>query len=673
MNWRITLLLAAVALLGLATEAPAAGTLTPVGSPDAPIQIRDHHVRVVIHNGFALTEVTQTFYNPNPVDLEGLYVFPVPTSASLSEMTIVSGEKEIHGEVMAEDEARQVYEDERSRGKDAGLASKNGYQTFEFRVSPIRQQDETRVRFLYYQPLEIDTGVGRYLYPLEAGGTNEVARSFWLPNQKVEGTFSLELELKSAWQIAEVRVPGFESEAVVNELAEGHHRVRLERQNATLDRDFVFYYRLADDLPGRIELIPYRAEGDGPGTFMLVVTPGLDLQPITGGADYLFVLDVSGSMAGKIQTLARGVSKALGEMEPGDRFRIVTFSSADDELTRGWVDATPENLSHWAKVVEGLQTGGSTNMYAGIQRGLSGLDDDRATSLVLVTDAVTNTGIVDSRKFHELMKQYDVRLFGFLMGNSANWPLMRLVTEASGGHYAQISNADDVIGQLLLAKSKVTHEALHDAELEIRGVKTYDTTGRVVGKIYRGQQLVLFGRYEDGGEATLRLDARLTGQDKTYQTGFEFPAVATDHPELERLWALSRIEEIQTLADTGLLPASEAGSAIRDLGIDYQLVTDETSMVVLDDDAFERHGIERRNQARAAIEHAAQARRRSQPVQSRRVDSHQPIFDQPAPSLGGGGAIGPLGGALALGLGALTLTARRHSRADRAEPKGDRR
>jgi Ca-activated chloride channel family protein len=252
----------------------------------------------------------------------------------------------------------------------------------------------------------------------------------------------------------------------VDALGEGHYQVRIEREGAQLDRDLVFYYRLQDGLPGRVEVVPYRADESKPGTFMMVVTPGLDLQPITGGADYVFVLDVSGSMAGKIQTLAHGVGKALGELDPNDRYRIVTFQSSASELTRGWTAVTEDNVRHSIREVEGLGAGGSTNLYAGLTRALRDLDADRATSVVLVTDAVTNTGIVDPRRFHELMKQYDVRVFGFLMGNSANWPLMRLVCDASGGFYAPISNADDVIGQLMLAKSKITHEALHDAEFK---------------------------------------------------------------------------------------------------------------------------------------------------------------------------------------------------------------
>ena len=144
--------------LGMAASVShAAGILTPTGSKHQPIQIRDHHVNVVINNGFAMTEVHQTFYNPNPENLEAMYSFPLPKSASLSEVTIYAGEREIHGEVLEKQKARQIYEDEKSRGNDSGLAEKNDFYTFEFKVYPVPAHDETKIIFLYYQPLKIDT------------------------------------------------------------------------------------------------------------------------------------------------------------------------------------------------------------------------------------------------------------------------------------------------------------------------------------------------------------------------------------------------------------------------------------------------------------------------------------------------------------------------------------
>ncbi len=640
------LAIAAGALL-LAVPTQAAGTLTPVGATHLPVQIRDHQVAVVINNGFARTEVQQSFFNPNAQDVEAVYAFPIPRSASLSEVTIWAGERELNGEVLPKEEARQVYEEEKAAGNDTGLASQGGYQQYEFRVHPVRAMSETRMRVVYYQPLTIDTGIGRYVYPLEDGGTDDAGASFWTAHAKVEGQLSISLELKSAVPVADVRVPGFEAATTVEKIDAGHVRVRLARLDASLDQDFVFYYRLADDQPGSIELIPYRADPAKPGTFMMVVTPGVDLQPLTQGADYVYVLDVSGSMEGKLSTLARGVARALGEMRPEDRFRIVTFSDRASEVVP-WTTATPEHVQRAVDTVHALRPNGSTNLYDGIAEGLRRLDSDRATSLVLVTDGVTNTGVVDPKAFAALLRRQDLRFFGFLLGNNANWPLMQVAAEASGGFYAGVSNADDILGQILLAKSKITTEAMHDAKLTITGVRVTETTGDYPGKLYRGQQLVVFGRYETAGPARVALRARITGEDRVYATDFTFPETATDNPEIERLWAMSLVEQVQTARDMGEIVPSEADEVVRDLGVTYSIVNDQTSMVLLTDERFAQRGIERRNQQRVAVERQAQSVRAQQPVQNHRVDTQQPAFAHKAPRLrsggggGGGGALDPI-------------------------------
>ncbi len=662
---RLVLSLALVPFLTL--PASAAGLLVPRGSSNPPLSIRDHHLNVVINNGFARTEVIQTFQNPNEVDLEAIYSFPLPRSASLSEVTIYSGEKEIHGEVVEKERARQAYREEREKGNDTGLAEKDGYQTLQFNVAPVRAKSDTRIRFLYYQPLEIDTGVGRYLYPLEEGGTDEKAKGFWTTYSQVDGTFSAVVELKTAWPVTEVRLPGLESEAKVEKLEPGHYRATVEMRQATLTRDLVFYYRLEDDLPGRVELLTYRPDERKPGTFLMVVTPGLDLKPLTGGADYVFVLDVSGSMEGKLHAMVKAVKDTLGQMRPADRYRVVTFNSSAAELTPRWTPATPENVAETLKKLDLLRATRGTNLFEGLSLGLRGLDDDRATSLVLVTDGVTNTGVVDPAAFRKLLKQYDIRVFTFVMGQSANWPLARTVCEASGGFLAGVSNNDDIIGQILLAKSKITYECLHDATLAVSGVKVFDATEEALGKVYRGQQLVIFGRYENPGKATVTLKARLSGEDKTYRTSFDFPAKDLDNPELERLWALSRIEALEAQQSVGLLPSEEARQGVRDLGLAYQIVTDETSMLVLSDAGLEERGIERRNHERVAAERTAEAARSSQPVRSSRVDRPEdPMFNRPAPSVGrGGGAIDPVTGAAAVALAALAVAALRRRRGER--------
>jgi len=635
---------------GFSASAFAAGTLSPAQSNLKPMEILDHHVNVVINNGFVQTEVIQTFSNPNPAAAEAIYAFPLPKSASLSEMSITIGEETIHGEVLAKQDVDKIYEEEKQSGRQAGKASKQGYERFEFRVAKVEPGANNIVRFVYFQTLDIDTGIGRYHYPLEEGGTEDpAAASFWMRNEKVKNAFSVHVTLKSAWPVADIRAPGYEKYAKTDQKDEHNYEMTLSRADASLNEDFVFYYRLADNLPGRVELIPYRANEKEPGTFMMVVTPGVDLKPLNNGKDFVFVLDLSGSMSGKMTSLIEGVGRSLKKLNPQDRFRIITFSDRADEITRGFVRVTPENVEKYTKAVARLRSSGSTNLYDGLKLGLKGLDADRATSMVLLTDAVTNTGIVDPKRFQKLVAKHDLRFFGFLLGNSANWPLMQVITEASGGFYKSVSNGDDIMGQVMLASDKLKHEAMHHFTLDVDGVGAVELTD-VPKKLFYGQQLVVLGRYTKPGTAKLKMKARITGRDEVYETQAVFPKIAKDHPELERIWALSKIDKLTVEKQLGVTPAKEATNAIRDLGLQYQLVTDETSMIVLSDESFKQRNIDRKNQRRLKREYAAQQRRASRPAPNYRVDKKKRAFKFRAPR-SGGGALNPL--AVLLGAGAL--------------------
>lgn len=630
--------------LAMSQNTWAAGMLQVAGDKNQAIRIIDHDVAVTINNGFAKVEVTQRFANPNSDTVEAVYNFPLPKSASLSEMSILSGETRLNGEVLPKKQAETIYEEQKSQGKEAGLAKQNSYKSLDFKVYPLMPKQDITVRFVYYQPVVLDTGVGRFVYPLSEGGTDEAGQQFWAKNEQVDNSFSIDINVKSAWPIDSVRAPNLEQVAQISHKNAYQWQLKAEQMGKSLNQDVVFYYRLADNLAGRVEVIPYKAAKDKEGTFMLVVTPGVDLKPLNAGADYTFVLDVSGSMDTKLATLIKGIEQTLGKMTGNDRFRVVAFNDTSKQIIPMTL-ATPDNVQRAIEQLKNLRSGGGTNLYSAVREGLSQLNADRVNNMILVTDGVTNQGLLEPKAFADLVKQYDLRIFAFVMGNNANWPLVRLIADASGGFYAGVSNDDDIVGQVLLAKSKVTSEALHHVDLTMDGVATYDMVGNLGKKIYRGQQIVMFGHYQQAGKVKLNLQASLSGQDKTYSTEFNLPEVATANPELERLWALAKVEDVQKLSMLGVIPEEKAQKAVQDLGVKYQIVTEETSMVVLKDDAFASRRIARQNQQRIAVEQQAQSVAAQQAPQNYRVDNSQPMFNRPAHSLsrgGGGGAANPL-------------------------------
>lgn len=641
-------------LLGfmLSSASFAAGLLTPTSGNLPSLKIKQHDVNVIIEDGYAITEVEQVFHNPHAQDLEAVYSFPVPEKAAVAEFTIWIDGKPVTGEVLEKQKARQVYEQEKAAGREAGITEKDAYKTFDISVSPVRAGQDTRVKFVYLQPAHMDTGIGRYVYPLEEGGVDEQKLSFWTANTEVMEAFSFKLTLKSDYPVEALRFPN-QPAAMPQKNTNGDWVVELVNSNAAiqegqqpasakavfnLDKDLLVYWRHKDGLPGSVDMVTYKSENEKRGTFMITLTPGDDLKPLTEGGDWVFVLDISGSMQGKYATLADAVQRALGKMRNNDRFRIILFNNNARELTSGYVNATPENIKHYSDEVARVQPDNGTNLYSGVASALKSIDADRSSAIVLVTDGVANVGEVQQRRFIELLKKKDIRLFTFVMGNSANRPLLDAMTKASNGFALSISNSDDIVGKVLQAGSKMTHESLHGVKLSIKGVKTADLTPETIGSVYRGQQLIVFGHYFGDGLADIRLSGKVSGVEKEYRTQIEFPAIDKRNPEIERLWAYASIEDMmEEINNFG--EKADIKQAVTDIAMEYGLVTDYTSMVVMRDEMFDAYGIKRTNQQRLQVEHAAQQQRAQQKAVSHRVDKNKPMFKMPRASFGGGGAM----------------------------------
>ncbi len=687
----------ALALGAWAGPVAAAGLLTPVGGGVPPLELKDHLVEVVVEDGYAVTIVEQRFHNPHPRDLEALYAFPVPEAAAVSEFTYWIDGRPVTGEVLPKQQARTVYEEEKAAGRATALTEQDGHRDFEIRVTPVRAGDEVRIRLGYIQPARLDTGVGRYVYPLAEGNVDEAANAFWHMNDQVTGRFRFALTLRLAAPVSAVRLPAH-PDAEIRRRGDGWFTVTLgdpptpnddrPRDHADaalvpaalpaatrspapisgsprrLDTDIVVYWRLAEGQPGQVELVTHKPDAEGEGTFMLVVTPGDDLAPIDRGTDWTFVLDRSGSMRdGKIAHLRDGVRQALARLGARDRVRLIAFNNAAQDLSGGLVPATPAVVRQLDALVGQIGADGGTNLYDGLRLAQEGTDADRTSAILLVTDGVANVGETEQRAFLDLVRQRDIRLFTFIMGNGANRPLLAALTEATNGHAVGVSTADDIVGVLLGALGKVGHQAFHDVALALDGIETFDVVPDPIGSIYRGEQLVVFGRYRGAGMADLTVRGRVSGRPVEYRTRFAVPATATRNPELERLWAFARVEaamtEIHTFGET-----PDRRAAVEALAVAHGLVTPYTSMLVVEEDVFAERGLARTTAERVADEQAARAARAAGPVVAHRVDQAAPAFASAQPSYGGGagaggGNVGLLGLLASAALGWAGMRARR--------------
>ena len=641
----------------LASVSQAAGLLKPSNASYQDLQIKQHHVNVVINDMYATTSVEQVFHNPNSSDLEAVYSFPVPNKAAVGEFQYWIDGQPVIGEVVEKQQARKIYEQEKQQGRETALVEKDEYKTFDISVFPVRAGQDVRIKLVYIQNTLTDTGLGRYVYPLEEGGVDQQKVNFWTRNEAVEEAFSFNLSLHSSHPIDGIRFPNHQNAQIqqvsnkqwqvsfantqqaanpVNqtnntttdeniENSSGNQILEAEQTPTThsdsptkpsainpvarLDQDILLYWRHKEDLPASMDMMAYKEADKSQGTFKLTLTPADDFPKLTQGRDWIFILDISGSMQSKFASLAEGIRQGLNKLPVNDRFKIILFNDSAYEFTQGFQTVTTETVAATLHSLSQVQPDRGTNLYAGLYKATKQLESDRSSALVLVTDGVANTGITEKKAFLKLLEKHDVRLFSFIMGNSANRPLLEEMTRASEGFASSISNSDDIMGQLMLITSKLNHAAMRDIEVEVNGVRSRNLImPRLSKTLYRGQQLQVFGHYYQSGEAEITVKAKVNGETKTYSSRVFLPDQALGNPELERLWAFAEIEKQQATLDY-LGTDKDARQAIIDTAVQYGLVTDLTSMIVVRNEIFDQHNIDRNNKQRVENEQAAREKR----------------------------------------------------------------
>src|SRR5688572_17177691 len=333
--------------------AEAAGLLVADGGFGGTLELKEHEVDVTINNGIAVTRVMQVFQNMEQRQVEALYTFPVPKGASVANFSMWINGKEMVGEVLEKKKAREIYESYKQTRKDPGLLEQVDYKTFEMRIFPIAPNAEQRVQITYYQELEIDHDWATYVYPLATSTRREM-------DQRTTGRFAFTVHGKSLVPISSVESPSHAADIVVAKHTANYYQASLEQRSGSLARDIVLAFNFERPQSG-FDLLTSKPAGED-GYFCLTLAPGEDLDRKEAGMDYIFLLDISGSMAddGKLLLSKDSVGAFIQELAPEDRFELIAFNVAPNLAFRELRSATDQNKSDGIAYISGQAARGGT-------------------------------------------------------------------------------------------------------------------------------------------------------------------------------------------------------------------------------------------------------------------------------------------------------------------------
>jgi Ca-activated chloride channel family protein len=596
---------------------------------ECPLKHTD--VKANISGFIARVTVTQTFHNPYDEKIEAVYVFPLPHSAAIDDMTMTVGERRIVGLIKRRAEAQALYQKAIQQGKTASLLEQERPNIFTQSVGNIQPKDEVRIEISYVDVLDYDMGTYEFHFPMVVGpryipGT-PISKIPELPNELKGKVGESEAPLDAPADGADpsgtgvapdtnrvpdasritppVLKPGYrtahdislavslDAGVPIQDIQIINHKAKVDRVEASgatavlspadsiPNKDFVMKYAVVGEKPEMAVLA--HSKGHEQGYFMLMIQPKLDGELAEAPPrEIVFLVDVSGSMRGEpTQKVKETMHHFLRLTKPNDTVQVITFSSNAGKLFEKPVPATQMNIEHALNFTQQIRGGGGTEMLNAIKLVLNEpVDRERVRIVVMLTD-----GYIGNEA--EIIAEIDrragdqIRFSALGIGTSPNRYLIDGVAKHGGG-LAEVIALNTDPGPLVAQIAERIHRAqLAKIQIDWNGLSVYETYPRRIPELWAGRPVLMFGRYGAGGSKKIELSGSAEGKPLKYKLSVTLPDTQPAHDVLSKVWARKKIEDIS--AQLYAADAPEIVEEITNIALTHRLMTQYTSFVAVDE------------------------------------------------------------------------------------------
>lgn len=515
--------------------------------PVTSYRIKELSVNARIENQIAQVQVAQSFVNTGSRQMQVQFVFPLPYDGAIDSLTLMVDGKEFPAQLMTKEKARQIYEGFMSRNQDPALLEWMGTGMFRTSVFPVPPGAVREVIITYKQLLRKDLSLTDFLMPL---GTAKYTSH---PIEKIDIKASIESETS----IKNVYSPTHGVD--IERPDEKHAVVTYTAENEIPHSDFRLFYDVTEQQLGA-SVISYRPKADEDGYFLLLASPDVDrTADQTTGKNVICVFDRSGSMRGsKFEQTQSALKYVLNNLSDGDYFNLVGY---DTEIESFHAELQPYNENTRKAgigFVNSMYASGGTNIDGALQAAFSMMaKSGRPNYILFVTDGRPTIGETSEPKIVKLVEQKNsvqARLISFGVGFDVNSRLLDRLSRAGFGTSEYVRPNEDIESHVARLYNKINAPVMTNVEVgfEFDDAKVEDGSPitrvypRRVHDLFRGEQLVVVGRYRKSGP----IKVRIKGDVRSDEQHFDFPAKFEDstaddkYAFVAKLWAMRRIGQL---------------------------------------------------------------------------------------------------------------------------------
>ena len=574
--------------------APAEGPYFHIASDDSSLDrlpLKSTSVEARVAGTVADVRVTQVYRNEGSRTIEASYVFPGSTRAAVHGMTVRIGERVLTANIREKQRARMEYEAAKKEGRTAALLDQHRPNVFQMNVAHILPGDEVQVELRYTELLLPTDGRYHFVYPTVVGPRYHVAQSAGggssfpatphLPaGQAATSAFDLHLRFASPLPVLDLASPSHRIEVQGDASAQAEVAL-ADDGNAANNRDFILEYRLAGaNTAGGLTLFK-GADGQENFFFALIEPPKAIPTTLINPREYIFVVDISGSMHGfPLETAKTLLRELIGGLRPSDSFNVMLFSGSNRMLSDNAVPATRPNIERAIATIDQMRAGGSTEIVPALER-IAALpkNGEVSRSVIVVTDGYVT---VEDRVFQLVRNNLgQSNVFAFGIGSSVNRHLIEGIARAGQGEPFIVTKPELAAAQAVRLRKMIDSPVLTQLKARFDGLDVYDVEPSrldALPDVLGGRPVALIGKWRGELRGQLVLSGRSASGD--WQQVLPVPAVDADAQALRQLWARQRIQQLGD--DEALRGGNTQREAITRLGLEYSLLTNYTSFIAVD-------------------------------------------------------------------------------------------
>lgn len=553
---------------------------------------------VTISGVIADVSVTQIYKNEGREAIEAVYVFPASTRAAVHGVKMTIGERTIIARVKERGQARREYEKAVREGKTASLLEQQRPNVFQMTVGNIMPGDRIKVELRYTELLVPTDKVYEFVYPTVVGprysnksAAHAPSSEKWVGNpylrqgQDPTYSFDIKVNLHAGLPVHEVASPSHEVDVRYDGLSTA--RIGLEGSEAKGgNRDFILKFRLADR---KIQSGLLLHKGEKENYFLLMLQPP---KRITSrdipGREYIFIVDVSGSMHGFPLDISKKLLRDLiGNLRGTDLFNVLLFAGGNSLLSERSLPATEENIRKALLLIDQQRGGGGTELLPALGRALSlPRPGNFSRSIVIATDGYVT---VEEQAFDLIRSNLgDANMFAFGIGSSVNRLIIEGMARVGMGEPFVITKPEEAPSQAEAFRRMIESPVLTGIQVDYEGFDVYDLEPRGIPDLLSDRPLMIFGKWRGAPKGSISVKGITGGKD--YRAAIDVGTATQDlkNPALRFLWARDRIA---LLSDYNTLRQDKDRIAeVTKLGLEYNLLTAYTSFVAIDTITRNRDG-----------------------------------------------------------------------------------